>query len=717
MTYKELYNDYYDNPLVSGSFRELQVYSFLRVYSNIKFSEEQDIRKIFEDVLPDSLKSVMLCLFMNILEHENKEDYEKLCGENGFSDEDFWHYITENYFKDGKKVLNYIGYTLERELEEIFPHRNLFNEYIDSDKIKFLMNKYDITKRNAEVLVFLMLDERKDFLNTKKATHSLFCFSQLVDKKPDDVTKDFIDATIALKKKKLLDNDGLVISEIRSFLFYENTRLLKKIDFKENFADIYSLEKIMDANKNDIGIIKSFIQHRNKGFIISVNFENKDDGKRILRVIDKICKDIGQDFYGLKDSSNVHEVEKVLECVASVNGILYLDSDEAKNFSSRKDFPCPIFTTSTPFEYQLDDSNDDDDEKFDIFKYLNDFDESKKEFTDIGKIASYIWNFKLPAHNEYEENCRNYLLSAGNTLKDSHYVATYCHETKISFSEWERISNIMKSYPEFSEEKIKQIIDSFNTRIPHTKEDKNGHYEISVLNTSVSTDEILEEIVNVSKWKEQGDECDGSYKALFYGISGGGKTAFAKKIAEKLNKNVIKLAPSDYARKYHGQSERIIKAVFKSAKETDSIILLDECDSILWNRNNVNASWEVGIINEMLQQIEDFNGILFATTNLRMKIDPAMDRRFTAKVEFFGMKREGIRTLCDSYFGKFSLTDHDVDEIAYSGEVCPGDFHVVWSRVRLKNPDALNRETIRDMMIDVVRGKNMEKSSKIGFAR
>jgi SpoVK/Ycf46/Vps4 family AAA+-type ATPase len=65
--------------------------------------------------------------------------------------------------------------------------------------------------------------------------------------------------------------------------------------------------------------------------------------------------------------------------------------------------------------------------------------------------------------------------------------------------------------------------------------------------------------------------------------------------------------------------------------------LLNEADAILGTRIRINSSIDQtmnNIQNILLQELEDFEGILMATTNLTENLDPAFDRRFIMKFKF-----------------------------------------------------------------------------------
>lgn len=93
-----------------------------------------------------------------------------------------------------------------------------------------------------------------------------------------------------------------------------------------------------------------------------------------------------------------------------------------------------------------------------------------------------------------------------------------------------------------------------------------------------------------------------------------------------------------------GQSEKNIKAVFDNYKEMCKrseripILLFNEADAIISSRidnaKNSVDKMENSIQNIILQEMENFDGILIATTNLVKNFDKAFERRFLYKIEF-----------------------------------------------------------------------------------
>ena len=95
---------------------------------------------------------------------------------------------------------------------------------------------------------------------------------------------------------------------------------------------------------------------------------------------------------------------------------------------------------------------------------------------------------------------------------------------------------------------------------------------------------------------------------------------------------------------YVGESEKNVRKIFDDFKElskkakVDPILLLNEADQFLSSRTQGPGSSADKMHNQMqnifLEQIEKFEGILIATTNLLGNIDKAFSRRFNHKIEF-----------------------------------------------------------------------------------
>ena len=134
------------------------------------------------------------------------------------------------------------------------------------------------------------------------------------------------------------------------------------------------------------------------------------------------------------------------------------------------------------------------------------------------------------------------------------------------------------------------------------------------------------------------------FACLFYGAPGTGKTETVLQIARQTGRDIMQVDIAGLRDKWVGESEKNIQFVFaqyrKLCKECQvmPILFFNEADGIISKRReNVESSvdkMDNAMQNIILQEIEDLDGILIATTNLTCNLDRAFERRFLYKVEF-----------------------------------------------------------------------------------
>ncbi len=146
------------------------------------------------------------------------------------------------------------------------------------------------------------------------------------------------------------------------------------------------------------------------------------------------------------------------------------------------------------------------------------------------------------------------------------------------------------------------------------------------------------------EWGIKGKRRGIDARIIFYGAPGTGKTVTAMGLAKTLKKPILSFDCSKILSMYVGESEKNVRKIFDdfrdlSAKaKVEPILLLNEADQFLSSRSEGAGSSADKMHNQMqnifLEQIERFEGILIATTNLLGNIDKAFSRRFNYKVEF-----------------------------------------------------------------------------------
>ncbi len=130
---------------------------------------------------------------------------------------------------------------------------------------------------------------------------------------------------------------------------------------------------------------------------------------------------------------------------------------------------------------------------------------------------------------------------------------------------------------------------------------------------------------------------------LLYGAPGTGKTQLAYNLARQSGRVLMMVDIATIRDKYVGESEKRIKQVFKTYQQAADfyemipILLFNESDALISKRYEVSSSVDQmnnSMQNILLQELEDFKGILIATSNLDLNLDSAFERRFLYKVRF-----------------------------------------------------------------------------------
>ena len=213
----------------------------------------------------------------------------------------------------------------------------------------------------------------------------------------------------------------------------------------------------------------------------------------------------------------------------------------------------------------------------------------------------------------------------------------------------------------------------------------------------------------------QGIKANKNARICLYGVPGTGKSAYAKFIAKSLKKPIIIKKGSDLLSMFVGGTEKNIALAFKEAKEKHAVLVFDEVDSFLQDRGMATRSWEVTQVNEMLVQMESFDGIFIATTNLIDNLDKASLRRFDLKLEFGYLLPEQAQNLFkkECTLLKVKFDENAAKKVLNLGLLAPGDFASVRRQAKfrpIKNGDDFCHRLELEVAL-----KKEEKSVKIGF--
>lgn len=140
------------------------------------------------------------------------------------------------------------------------------------------------------------------------------------------------------------------------------------------------------------------------------------------------------------------------------------------------------------------------------------------------------------------------------------------------------------------------------------------------------------------------------FACLFYGAPGTGKTETVYQLARRTGRDLMVIDVSQIKSCWVGESEKNIKAAFDRYRsyvrqsEPAPILLFNEADAVLGIRQEgaqrTVEKMENSLQNIILQEMEQLDGIMIATTNLTQNLDKAFERRFLYKIEFEKPSRE-----------------------------------------------------------------------------
>ncbi|HHD81111.1 MAG TPA: ATP-binding protein [Campylobacterales bacterium] len=231
------------------------------------------------------------------------------------------------------------------------------------------------------------------------------------------------------------------------------------------------------------------------------------------------------------------------------------------------------------------------------------------------------------------------------------------------------------------------------------------NYQLEFINTDTSLEKLVEGI------KEHQ-----SARVCFYGASGTGKSAFAKHIAKMLDKPFIIKSGSSLMSKWVGDTEKNIANAFREAREEDAVLIFDEVDGFLAERGQAKVNWEVTQVNEMLVQMEKFEGIFIATTNIVDRLDSASLRRFDLKLEFKTLEPKQLGQIFISYCKELELespTIEELNKVKSLKHISPGDFASITRQSRFRKIS--NPSEFIQRLKEEIRLKKLENGKSMGF--
>jgi hypothetical protein len=167
---------------------------------------------------------------------------------------------------------------------------------------------------------------------------------------------------------------------------------------------------------------------------------------------------------------------------------------------------------------------------------------------------------------------------------------------------------------------------------------------------------------------------------LLYGYPGTGKTEFCLQLAKSHNLPIMEVNVAQIQNKWVGESEKNARNVFKQYRklrkqsQRECILLFNEADALFSKRVDVSTSVDSmnnALKNIFLEEMENMEGIILATTNLTGNLDAAFERRFLYKVGFAKPDTQTCALVWKNYFHRIPM--EQATQLAKRFDFSPGE--------------------------------------------
>jgi hypothetical protein len=208
---------------------------------------------------------------------------------------------------------------------------------------------------------------------------------------------------------------------------------------------------------------------------------------------------------------------------------------------------------------------------------------------------------------------------------------------------------------------------------------------------------------------ELGKRLSPGYKILFYGPPGTGKTLTASLLGKEAGVDVYRVDLSMVVSKFIGETEKNLSRIFDEANDRDWILFFDEADALFGKRTEMKdahdryANQEVAFL---LQKIEDHNGVVILSSNMKTNIDEAFTRRFQSLIYFPMPPAEERLQIWTNGFSKKSILEKGISllHIANKYEMSGG---AIMNVIRYASLKALEKKKniieLDDLMNGIIR--------------
>ena len=574
-------------------------------------------------------------------------------------------------------------------------------------RIEMVSEIYNLSEYEFKIMEFIILtkmggviEDLTDCLNNAGLYYKLKRILGVKDLLIDEIMSD-------LRRKGILSNDDSdeLNPKILKLIFFKESKTKKQINTallgKEQRTDLSNNDFIYFRKEQNIieSILTAAVKNKSKGINILL-YGGVGTGKtQFAKLVAQNTKTqmFEVDYYSTEKEETsralrINDLNSKKEILSRSDNtcILFDEAEDVMNQftgSSKAYFNNLLENTPVPIIWTTNNIYDVDPAFLRRMTYTLEFRKlSEEERLAVWKNILKKNKFKV-SKTKLEELNRDYDIPPS-------LISNAINATKL-------INGDEDNFETFVENVAKVVCKKKNVRKNNTNKDSMPvvlAYNEDLVNTDIDIKNLTEKIANNGKL---------NFSLCLYGEPGTGKSLYARHLANVLGLDVLLKRASEIISPYVGETEQNIADAFEEAKAKKAMLIFDEADTFLQNRNNAVRSWEVAQVNEMLTQMESHEYPFVCTTNLLETLDEASLRRFTFKIKFDFLSTNQVNKAFEHFF-KIKEPKIDIKGLT------AGDFATVKKKVDFLNIKDIDE--ITKMLEDEVKLKKSNKlKNKIGF--